>query len=130
MAAQSLGYILASVAEYENEVRSERIRAGQAAARARGVTWGGSTEGRYVKVTRDQERMIVKLVGKGEKIAVIARTTGLSRPTITASCGTRKSRSPLEDLPSGMAQGAARLQEAGRFLYNALASRSPSKAHP
>ena len=70
------------MAEYENEVRSQRIRAGQAAARAKGVTWGGSQEGRYLKVTRDQEKLIVKLVGKGEKIAVIARTTGLSRPTI------------------------------------------------
>lgn len=74
--------ILASVAEYENEVRSERIRAGQTAARARGVTWGGSPEGRYLKVTRDQEKAILKFVRQGEKIAVIARTTGLSRPTI------------------------------------------------
>ena len=30
----------------------------------------------------DQQNMIVKLVAKGEKIAVVARTTGLSRPTI------------------------------------------------
>ncbi len=74
--------ILASVAEYENEVRSERIRAGQAAARAKGVTWGGKPQGVYFKVTPDQEKMIVKLVGKGEKIACIARSTGLSRPTI------------------------------------------------
>jgi len=70
------------VAEYENEVRSERIRAGQAAARAKGVTWGGSTEGRYLKVTREQERHILKLVDKGEKIARVARITGLSSLTI------------------------------------------------
>ena len=31
---------------------------------------------------RDRENTIVKLVGQGEKIAVMARTTGLSRPTI------------------------------------------------
>lgn len=74
--------ILASVAEYENEVRSERIRAGQIAARSRGVVWGGSEKGRYLKVTREQEKAIVKMVGQGEKIAGIARTTGLSRPTI------------------------------------------------
>lgn len=74
--------ILASVAEYETEVRSERIRAGQIAARARGVAWGGSPKGRYLKVTRDQEKAILKMVAHGEKVARIARTTGLSRPTI------------------------------------------------
>ena len=47
--------ILASVAEYENEVRSERIRAGQAAAKAKGKTWGGVPQGTYFKVTPDQE---------------------------------------------------------------------------
>ena len=34
--------VLASVAAYENEVRSERIRAGQAVAHANGKRWGGS----------------------------------------------------------------------------------------
>ncbi len=37
--------VLASVAAYENEVRSERIMAGQDAARAAGKRWGGSTSG-------------------------------------------------------------------------------------
>ena len=37
--------ILASVAEYETEVRAERVRAGQAAARAKGKRWGGSSAG-------------------------------------------------------------------------------------
>jgi len=74
--------ILASVAEYENEVRSERIRAGQAAARAKGITWGGRPEGVYLKVRPDQERMILRLVDAGGQIAKVARITGLSRPTI------------------------------------------------
>ncbi len=74
--------ILASVAEYENEVRSERIRAGQAAARAKGKTWGGVPNGTYFKVTPDQERAIVMMAGKGEPITKVARITGLSRPTI------------------------------------------------
>ncbi len=34
--------ILASVAEYETEIRAERVRAGQAIARARGKRWGGA----------------------------------------------------------------------------------------
>ena len=34
--------ILASVAEYETEIRAERVAAGQAAARRNGKTWGGS----------------------------------------------------------------------------------------
>src|ERR1051325_2196551 len=37
--------ILASVAEYETEVRAERVRAGQAVARARGKRWGGRKKG-------------------------------------------------------------------------------------
>ena len=34
--------VLASVAQFETELRSERILAGQAAARAQGKRWGGS----------------------------------------------------------------------------------------
>jgi len=74
--------ILASVAEYETEVRAERVRAGQAAARANGKRWGGSEPGRYLKVTPDQERAILDMAARGEKVARIARITGLSRPTI------------------------------------------------
>lgn len=74
--------ILASVAEFETEVRAERIRAGQAAARANGVTWGGSKPGWYAKVTPDQEKAILKMVKDGVKISKIARITGLSRPTV------------------------------------------------
>ncbi|MHC4797672.1 MAG: recombinase family protein [Planctomycetota bacterium] len=74
--------ILASVAEFENEVRSERIRAGQAAAKAKGVKWGGSKPGWYAKVTPDQIKAILKMIKAGEKIAKVARITGLSRPTI------------------------------------------------
>jgi DNA invertase Pin-like site-specific DNA recombinase len=74
--------ILASVAEFETEVRAERVRAGQAAARARGVRWGGSKPGRYAKVTPDQIKAITGMVAGGMKIAKVARITGLSRPTI------------------------------------------------
>ena len=45
-AGRLMANVLASVAAYENEVRSERIRAGQAVARANGKRWGGSQKGR------------------------------------------------------------------------------------
>jgi len=77
-----LAQVLASVAEYENEVRGERVRAGQAVARANGKTWGGSKKGRRLSVTREQVATIRRLRKDGEGISAIARATGLSRPTI------------------------------------------------
>lgn len=81
-AGRLMANVLASVAAYENEVRSERIRAGQAVAHANGKRWGGSEKGRRIKVTPEQTRNIRRLKDEGEKIAAIARATGLSRPTI------------------------------------------------
>ena len=74
--------ILASVAEYETEVRAERVAAGQAVARRNGKTWGGSEKGWRWKVTDDQVAAIHEMKTAGKKIARIARVTGLSRPTI------------------------------------------------
>jgi len=74
--------IIASVACYENEVRTERIRAGQAVAKAQGTKWGGSKKGCLHKHSIEQVRQIVKMKKKGEKIAVISRTVGINRPDI------------------------------------------------
>ena len=74
--------VLASVAAYETEVRSERVVAGQQAARAAGRTWGGSKPGRRLKVTREQEAAIRHQKAAGTPVAAIARGTGLSRPTV------------------------------------------------
>jgi len=74
--------ILASVAEYESEVRRERVLAGQAVARRKGKTWGGSNKGWRWKVTDDQVAAIHQMKAEGKPIAQIARVTGLSRPTI------------------------------------------------
>src|SRR5688572_22822380 len=60
-AGRLMANVLASVAAYENEVRSERIRAGQEVARARGKRWGGSQKGRRLSVTVEQERTICRL---------------------------------------------------------------------
>jgi DNA invertase Pin-like site-specific DNA recombinase len=74
--------VLASVAQYETEVRAERVRAGQQAARKRGVTWGGSKPGWRWKVTDDQAAAVAEMKTGGKKITQIARVTGLSRPTV------------------------------------------------
>ena len=81
-AGRLMANVLASVAAYENEVRSERIVAGQAAARAAGKTWGGSEKGRRIKVTPEQLCTIKSMAAQGESKAAMARATGLSRPTV------------------------------------------------
>lgn len=81
-AGRLMAHVLASVAAYETEVRRERQMAGIAAAKAAGKTWGGSEPGRLLSVTREQVAAVKRMSKQGEKIAVIARTVGLSRPTI------------------------------------------------
>jgi len=74
--------ILASVAEYETEVRAERVAAGQMVARRNGKTWGGSKKGWRWKVSDDQQAAILEMHGTGKPITQIARITDLSRPTV------------------------------------------------
>ena len=74
--------ILASVAEYETEVRAERVAAGQAVARRNGKKWGGSKTGWRWKVSDDQQAAILEMHAAGKPIAQIGRVTSLSRPTI------------------------------------------------
>lgn len=90
-AGRLMANVLASVAQYETEVRGERVAAGQAVARANGKRWGGSPKGKRKKVTPDQERVIRQLHVEGRPITVIARTVALSRPTIydVLGAGTR-----------------------------------------
>jgi len=81
-AGRLMANVLASVAAYENEVRSERIVAGQSVARAHGKRWGGSRSGRRKKVTRDQQHIIRQMNSEEIPITRIANTVGLSRPTV------------------------------------------------
>ncbi len=74
--------ILASVAEFETEIRQERIVAGQQVARRKGKTWGGSEKGWRWRVTDEQVTAIAEMKAARTPIAKIARITGLSRPTI------------------------------------------------
>jgi DNA invertase Pin-like site-specific DNA recombinase len=83
-AGRLMANVLASVAAYENEVRSERIVTGQKAARAADKRWGGSEKGRRIKVTPEQVETVHRLGEEWRSIASIARSVGLSRPTIYA----------------------------------------------
>jgi DNA invertase Pin-like site-specific DNA recombinase len=74
--------VLASVAQYETEVRADRVRAGQEIARKNGKRWGGSVAGVRKKVTPTKERAIRSMRQAGEPITAIAAAVGLSRPTV------------------------------------------------
>jgi DNA invertase Pin-like site-specific DNA recombinase len=74
--------ILASVAEYETEVRAERVAAGQAVARRNGKTWGGSRKGWRWKVSDDQQAAILEMHRTGKPVTQIARITDLSRQSV------------------------------------------------
>jgi DNA invertase Pin-like site-specific DNA recombinase len=93
-AGRLMAKVLAGVAAYETEVRAERIMAGQAAAREAGKVWGGSAKGRRLKVTAEQEVMIRRLEGEGVGVSAMARTTGLSRPTIYRVLGSEATSHP------------------------------------
>jgi len=88
-AGRLMANMLASVAQYETEVRAERVLAGQAKARADGKRWGGSEKGRRLKVTDEQLAVIRRLSKEGSSITAIARATSLSRPTIYSHLPTR-----------------------------------------
>ncbi len=83
-AGRLMANVLASVAQFETEVRAERVLAGQAAAREAGVTWGGSEAGVPKKCTEEQIATIRRMNDEGAKKTAIARATGLSRPTVYA----------------------------------------------
>lgn len=81
-AGRMMANVLASVAQYETEVRGERVRAGQQAAMKAGKTWGGSKKGVPKKVTPEKALAVKELHAKNTPIARISRAVGLSRGTI------------------------------------------------
>jgi DNA invertase Pin-like site-specific DNA recombinase len=86
-AGRLLAHVLASVAQFETEVRAERIMAGQAAARAAGKVWGGGKPGRRIRLTIEKEKAVRQLHRDGKPVAEIARVVGLSRPTVYKALG-------------------------------------------
>lgn len=83
-AGRLMANVLASVAAYETEVRSERQMAGIAAAHATGKRWGGSEKGRKTKlsVSNEVRTAVLNRLNVGEKITKIARDLSISRPTV------------------------------------------------
>ena len=81
-AGRMLANVLASIAQFETELRGERVRTGQEAARAAGKPIGGRKAGTRVRLTAEKERAARRLHKLGTSVSEIARTLQLSRPTI------------------------------------------------
>jgi len=83
-AGRLMANVLASVGQFETEVRAERVMAGQRAARAKGKRWGGSKSGKVIatRATEEQIETISKLKRERKPISKIARAVGLSRQTV------------------------------------------------
>jgi DNA invertase Pin-like site-specific DNA recombinase len=81
-AGRLMANVLASIAQFETELRGERVLAGQAVARRNGKRWGGSRPGVRKKVSPTQIKMIRQMKRQGEPIVAISNAVGLSRPTV------------------------------------------------
>jgi DNA invertase Pin-like site-specific DNA recombinase len=89
-AGRMMANVLASVAQYETEVRAERIHAGLEVAKANGVRLGrkpGDGLGKRIVVKPEQEAMAKRMRQEGQGVSAIARATGLSRPTVYSIIG-------------------------------------------
>jgi len=82
-AGRMMAGVLASLAQYETEVRGERTVAGQALARAKGIHMGRPA-GRHtpIKVTPEHRKAIGDMHAAHWAKSAIARATGLSRGTV------------------------------------------------
>lgn len=82
-AGRMMAGVLASVAQYETEVRSERSMAGQAVARANGKQMGRpqgiSTP---IKVNDEQRAIVKRLYQEKQSVSSISRTVQLARNTV------------------------------------------------
>jgi DNA invertase Pin-like site-specific DNA recombinase len=86
-AGRLMAHVLASVAAYELEVKTERQREGIEAVRRENngrCPWGGRKPGTRVKVTAEVEKAIRTMRKDGRAIAEIARVVKVSRPTVYA----------------------------------------------
>ena len=89
-AGKLLAHVLASMAEFETEIRAERIHVGLEVAKAKGVKLGrkpGSGLGKRIVVKPEQETMAKRMHEEGQGVTAIARATGLSRPTVYSILG-------------------------------------------
>jgi DNA invertase Pin-like site-specific DNA recombinase len=78
--------VLASMAQFETEMRRERQAAGIAAARAAGKHIGRAKgTGKPLKVTPDRAELVRRLKREGVPVAAIARRLDLSRSSVYAA---------------------------------------------
>jgi DNA invertase Pin-like site-specific DNA recombinase len=82
-AGRLMANVLASVAQYETELRGERVAAGQAVARAQGKRWGGSKPGERKKVTRTQENIIRTMRHKAKALQPLPTPWACRGPPFT-----------------------------------------------
>jgi DNA invertase Pin-like site-specific DNA recombinase len=80
-AGRMLANVLASIAQFESELRSERVLAGQEVARANGKTWGGGQAGQR-KLPQSKLSAISQLYEQGRGASSIAQALNISRPTV------------------------------------------------
>jgi DNA invertase Pin-like site-specific DNA recombinase len=84
-AGRLMAGVLASVAQYETEVRRERQQAGISKVRelhGGRCPWGGRKKGARVKITKEKEAAIRTMRKEGRAIAQIARAVGVARNTV------------------------------------------------
>jgi DNA invertase Pin-like site-specific DNA recombinase len=89
-AGRLIANVLASVASYETEVRSERQRAGIEAAKAENggaCPWGGRKAGTRITLSEEKEQAVKLLAEQGKSKSEIARITGLSRQSVYKALG-------------------------------------------
>ena len=79
-----LAGVIATMAQFETELRGERVRAGIAAARAKpnGKKWGGSEAGVRKSIKPDVVNGILDLKAAGRSICAIAKLLNVSRSTV------------------------------------------------
>ncbi len=95
--------VLASVAQFEAEVRSERQRAGiEAAKEAHGgkVPWGGRVKGSRSKRVAEKEQAVKDMAEAEKPVSDIARVTGLTRQTIYRILGKWDRKNDQESTPA------------------------------
>jgi DNA invertase Pin-like site-specific DNA recombinase len=86
-AGRLMAGVLASVAQYETEVRRERQLAGIAKVREQHggrCPWGGRKKGTRVRVTEEKEAAILAMHREKKRVSTIARTVGVTRKTVYA----------------------------------------------
>jgi DNA invertase Pin-like site-specific DNA recombinase len=83
-AGRMLANVLASLAQFETEIRRERQQAGIEAAKIGGKTWGGRAKGVQMLAIAEKADAIRTLHAAGKSVSEIARAAGVSRPTVYA----------------------------------------------